>query len=206
MKIMAELRLLCVHCADTNPNFRLSKDDLDQWHMGPRDLLDSNGRKTGGVRYKGKDYPSRAVLPHEYLGMRPVQELHGRGWDRLGYSDLIHRNGTIENLTPYNADDWVDPSEMTWGATGINSFTRHACLEGGRNEENESRMFKFHEIFTGAQFTSLTSYVNQFLKDHPGDKIAGHYMFSSKTCPNFAIREFFNIAGIDLKHMYKPIN
>jgi len=199
---MAELKILCLHCSETNPNFRLSKDDLDQWHMGPRDLVDDNDIVIG-VRYKGKDYPSRAALPHEYLGMRPIQDLYGRGWDRLGYSDLIHRNGTIENLTPYNYDDWVDPKEMTWGVSGINSFTRHVCLEGGKNVDNESRIFKFPEVFTDAQFTALTSYVNQFLKDHPGDKIAGHYMFSSKTCPNFSIIDFFSLAKIDFKYVYK---
>ena len=197
---MAELKVLCIHCADTNPNFRLTKNDLDQWHMGPRDIRDNSGT-ANSVRYKGKDYPTRSALPHEYLGMRPIQELHGRGWDRLGYSDMIKRNGTIENLTPYNTDDWVDPKEMTWGATGINSFSRHLCMEGGRNADNESRRFDFYEIFTDAQFTSLTSYINQFLKDHPGDKIAGHYMFSDKTCPNFVMEDFFNLAGIDLKHI-----
>jgi len=199
---MAELKLLCIHCADTNPNFKLDKDDLDQWHMGPRDVKDDRGQLIK-VRYKSRDYPTRAALPHEYLGMRPIQELHGRGWDRLGYSDLIHRTGTIENLTPYNADDWVDPKEMTWGASGINSFTRHICMEGGRDVENESRSFKFAEIFTDQQFTALSSYVNQFLKDHPGDEIAGHYMFSTKTCPNFYIKDFFLLAGIDSKHIYK---
>jgi len=200
---MAELKFLIVHCADTNPNFRLSKDILEQWHMGPRDLRDKND-KFIGVRYKGKNYLSRAALPHEYLGMRPIQELYGRGWDRLGYSDLIHRNGTIENLTPYNKDDWVDPKEMTWGVSGINSFSRHVCLEGGRNEENDSEMFPFHEIFTDAQFTVLTSYLNQFLKDHPGDKIGAHYMFDNKkTCPNTDVKVFLKLAGIDLRHIHK---
>jgi len=202
---MAELKALCGHCADTNPNFVLTKDHLDQWHMGPRDLRDAQGKKTGEVRYKGVNYPTRMALPHHYLGMRPIQELYGRGWDRLGYSDMIKRNGTIENLTAYNQDDWVDPKEMTWGATGTNSWTRHFVLEGGRNEENESRLFQFHEIFTDAQFTAMVGYINQFLKDHPGDKIAGHYMFSSKTCPNFTMEDFFNLAGIDLKHLYKQI-
>ena len=199
---MAELSLLVIHCADTHPNFRLSKDDLEQWHMGPRDLYKND--EIIGVHYKGQNYPSRSALPHEYLGMRPIQDLYGRGWDRLGYSDLIHRNGTIENLTLYNADDWVDPKEMTWGASGINSFTRHVVMEGGRNEDNDSRVFHFREIYTDAQFTALTSYINQFLKDHPGDKILGHYMVSKKPCPNIIMENFFALAGIDLKYLYKP--
>lgn len=201
---MAELKLLCIHCADTNPNFDLKKKHLDQWHKGPKDLRDSNGKKTGVVRYLGKDYQSRAALPLHFLGGKPIAELRGRGWDRLGYSDLIHNTGTIENITSYDQDDWVDPKEMTWGVSGINSFTRHICMEGGRNEENESRKFNFADIFTDAQFTSLTSYINQFLRDHPGDKIAGHYMFSTKSCPNFAVEDFFALSDIDIKHLYKP--
>ena len=200
---MAELRLLCIHCADTNPNFRLTKGHLEQWHMGPLDVRDKDGNKTGEIKYKGKTYPSRAALPHEYIDMRPIQELHGRGWDRLGYSDLIHHNGTIENITPYNTDDWVDPKEMTWGVGGINSYSRHVCLEGGRDEDNVSKTFKFAQIYSDAQFTALTSYINQFLTDHPGDKIAGHYMFSTKPCPNFNLGELFELAGIDSKHLYK---
>lgn len=199
---MGQLSILVIHCADTNPNFSITKNDLEQWHKGPRDLHDDDG-KFIGVRYLGKTYPSRAALPLHNLGGKPIAELHGRGWDRLGYSDLIHRTGIIENVTPYDKDDWITPEEMTWGVAGINSMSRHVCLEGGRNEDNDSGRFKFAQIFTDAQFTALTSYVNQFLKDHPGDKIAGHYMFSTKTCPNFFIDEFLQLAGIDLSHMYR---
>lgn len=198
---MARLSTLCIHCADTNPNFDLKKAHLDQWHKGPRDLYDQEGKFTG-VKYLGKIYGSRTVLPLHALGGKPVAELHGRGWDRLGYSDLIHRDGMIENVTPYDDDDVVQANEMTWGASGINKFTRHVCLEGGRNVENGSGMFRFYEIYTDQQFTSLTSYVNQFLKDHPGDKIAGHYMFSNKTCPNTDVKIFLELAGIGLEHLY----
>ena len=190
---MAELKILCIHCADTNPNFKLTKEYLYQWHMGPKDIRNNSG-KVIKVRYLGKDYVQRVILPLDSLGCRPIAELYGRGWDRLGYSDLIHRDGRIENLTPYNNDDFVDPEEITWGVTGINSKSRHVCLEGGRNEENESKMFSFREVYTDAQFTALTGYVSQFIKDHPGDKIAGHYMFSKKTCTNFLIKDFFLLA------------
>jgi N-acetylmuramoyl-L-alanine amidase len=198
---MAELKILCIHCADTNPNFNLRAGHLEQWHKGPKDIKDRNGTVIN-VRYMGRTYPSRAALPLEYLDKRPIGELHGRGWDRLGYSDLLKRNGTLINLTEYDKDDWIDPDEMTWGATGINSIARHICLEGGRNTDNESGMFNFFDIFTDAQFTLLTGYINQFLKEHPGDKIAGHYMFANKTCPNFKLGKFFEMAGIDLKHIH----
>ena len=197
---MAELKILVIHCADTHPNYRLSRGDLEQWHMGPCDIYE-NG-KLIRVNYLGKSYIDRTRLPNDVIDQRSIREIHGRGWDRLGYSDLIHRDGDIENLTPYNDDDWVDNSEKTWGVAGINSIARHVCLEGGRNSQNESKEFLFQEVFTDAQFTALTSYINDFIKRDPRDKIAGHYHFNAKTCPNFMMGEFFLKAGINLKHMY----
>lgn len=198
---MAELKILCIHCADTHPGYRVDKGVLEQWHMGPCDIWKDG--KIVGVKYLGDMYPDRDHLPNELIDQRHIRELHGRGWDRLGYSDLIHRNGDIENLTQYDDDDYISSDEITWGCSGINSKTRHVCLEGGKNTQNESGVFLFHEIFTDAQFTTLAGYMNQFLKDHKGDKIAGHYMFTDKkTCPNFTIGTFLENAGIDLKHLY----
>ena len=197
---MEKLSLLVIHCADTHPNYRVNKEILKQWHMGPCDIY--NNGKLIEVKYLGNSYIDREHLPNDLIDQRSIRELHGRGWDRLGYSDLLHRDGSIENLTPYNDDDWIDNSEMTWGATGVNSIARHVCLEGGRNSKNESKEFHFQEVYTDAQFTTLTSYVNDFIKHDPTDKIAGHYHFSTKTCPNFMLGEFFLDAGIDLKYIY----
>lgn len=120
-----------------------------------------------------------------------------RGWSRLGYSDLIHRDGSIENLTPYDNDHIVQSHEMTWGAAGVNSISRHVCLEGGRNDKNESGVYLFDDIFTDAQFTTLIGYVNQFLKDQPQAKVSGHNKFSdTKTCPNFNVGGLMLLADI----------
>ena len=120
-----------------------------------------------------------------------------RGWDRLGYSDLIHRDGEIENLTPYDDDNLVQKHEVTWGAAGVNYCSRHVCLEGGRNYKNEGGVYPFEDIFTDAQFTSLVGYVKQFLKDQPQAKVTGHNLFSDiKTCPNFNVAGLMLLAGI----------
>jgi len=126
-----------------------------------------------------------------------------RGWDRLGYSDLIHRDGKIENLTPYDDDDIVQKHEVTWGAAGINYCSRHVCLEGGRTRNNEGGTFMFEHIFTDAQFISLVSYTKQFLKDNPLARVTGHNMFSDiKTCPNFPVMELMTLAGIPDVNIY----
>ncbi len=194
------LKYLVAHCSGTHPNFNLTKSILDSWHMGPKDIKD--GGHIIKIRYKGQDYPSRDLLPAEYINGKPVNILHGRGWDRDGYTDMLARDGKIINVTPYNKDSIVDPNEITWGATGVNAFSRHICLVGGRNDDNESRMFNFHDIFTDAQFTTFVGYVEQFLKDHANTMIAAHYDFSNKTCPNFNVYNLLKDAGVDPARLY----
>jgi len=199
---MKELKYLVIHCADTRPNYNITKTILEQWHKGPRDVKDSKGNIIK-VRYLGKDYLSRDHLPNHFIGDVPIRDLIGRGWDRLGYSDMIKRDGTIVNLTSYDHDKFVEYNEMTWGATGINAISRHVMLEGGRNIKGQSRQFPFLEIFTYNQFTILVNYCKQFLKDYLGTYITAHYVFSPKTCPNFDIvEELHHNAGIPAKHIY----
>ncbi|MGM0527281.1 MAG: hypothetical protein ACQERS_02625 [Bacteroidota bacterium] len=69
-----------------------------------------------------------------------IEILKGRGWDRLGYSDLFKRDGSVINLTPYNGDDIIQAHEMTWGAAGVNGISRHIVLEGGRTLSGYSGM------------------------------------------------------------------
>lgn len=55
----------------------------------------------------------------------------GRGWRQVGYTDLIHLDGTVERLVDNNEDDVVDPWEITNGAAGHNSVSRHIVYAGG---------------------------------------------------------------------------
>ena len=55
----------------------------------------------------------------------------GRGWKQVGYTDLIRLDGTVERLVNNNEDAWVDPWEITNGATGYNSVSRHIVYAGG---------------------------------------------------------------------------
>ncbi len=197
---MAELKYLGLHCSETRPKFNLTGKILESWHKGPRDIKE-NGVTTG-VRYMGKTYSSRDLLPVEFLNGRSIKELVGRGWDRCGYADLFLRNGDIENITPYNDDDIVDPWEVTFGIAGINAFTRHVCLVGGLNNKGERGIFKFHDIFTDAQFTTLIGYVKQFLKDHENTQVVAHYQFSKKTCPGFGVYNLLKDADIDPARIY----
>ena len=55
----------------------------------------------------------------------------GRGWSQVGYADMIHLDGSVENLVPYNRDDKVDAWEITNGVAGINYMARHVVYVGG---------------------------------------------------------------------------
>jgi N-acetylmuramoyl-L-alanine amidase len=200
---MKELKYLIIHCTDTRPAFRVTRTILEQWHKGPLDVKDSKGNIVQ-VRYLGRVYHSRNLLPLDFIGDKLVSDLHGRGWDRLGYSDMILRDGQIINLTSYDNDRFVEYNEVTWGVTGINAESRHVVLEGGRTPDNKSKKRPFLDIFTHSQFVMLVNYCKQFLKDYPGTFISAHYVFDShKTCPNIdIIEELHRNAGIPAKYIY----
>jgi N-acetylmuramoyl-L-alanine amidase len=139
---------------------------------------------------------TKAMLKDWHMSPKP----RGRGWDRLGYSDVIHRTGVVENVTPYNENDTVESDEITWGVTGVNSISRHIALEGGKGD-NPTKVFG--KMFTLAQATSLVEYVKKFLKKHPTVKVAGHYNFAKKACPNFDVYKFFIQNGINPKNLVK---
>ncbi|MBN2669847.1 MAG: N-acetylmuramoyl-L-alanine amidase [Bacteroidales bacterium] len=124
----------------------------------------------------------------------------GRGWKRLGYSDMIHIDGSIENLTPYDNDDYVQDSEKTWGATGVNAVSRHIVVVGGRTKDNRHIQFNFMEAL---QVHTLIQKCKEEIALHPDLLIAGHYHFSEyKTCPNFDVEALLLANGISEKNIY----
>jgi N-acetylmuramoyl-L-alanine amidase len=127
----------------------------------------------------------------------PVSE-GGRGWKQVGYSDLIHLDGTIENLVKYNEDDVVDPWEITNGATGINSKTRHVVYAGGTDKAGKAK-----DTRTPSQLKSLEDYVWNFIRLHPTAKVAAHRQFAQKECPSFDSVEWLKSIGFPNNNIYK---
>ena len=62
----------------------------------------------------------------------------GRGWKQVGYTDLIHLDGKVERLVANNEDAEVDPWEVTNGAKGYNSVSRHVVYVGGLAKDGKS--------------------------------------------------------------------
>lgn len=122
----------------------------------------------------------------------------GRGWKQVGYSDIIHLDGVIENLVPYNEDDIVQPREITNGVTGLNSEARHVVYVGGL--DSDGKIAK--DTRTQAQRLALGNYIKQCIAAHSKIMVAGHYDFQNKACPSFNVQKFCKELGIEDKNIY----
>lgn len=124
----------------------------------------------------------------------------GRGWSRPGYTDLIHLDGRVENLYPYNSDDYVQEWELTYGARGYNSISRHIAYVGGI-----SRYGKPKDTRTVAQLKTMSIYLKFMVMRHPKIKIVGHRDLPNvrKACPSFDVVSYLRAIGIPKENIYR---
>lgn len=111
----------------------------------------------------------------------------GRGWKQVGYTDMIHLDGTVERLVKNNEDAVVDPWEITNGAKGYNSISRHIVYVGGTEKGNVN---KPKDTRTPTQKKALEDYVKDFHKRFPKVKIVGHNELAAKACPSFDVQDW----------------
>lgn len=110
-----------------------------------------------------------------------------RGWSRVGYTDMIHLNGELENLIEFNQDDTIDNWEISNGARGYNSISRHVVYVGGSKGEDTR---------TKAQKDTLETYVKFMILRHPFIKVVGHNQLSQKKCPGFNVSNWLKQIGV----------
>jgi len=122
----------------------------------------------------------------------------GRGWSRVGYSELIHLDGNIETLIDYNDDNIVQPWELSNGAKGINSVSRHIVYAGGTDKKGKAK-----DTRTQAQKDALEMYVKAHTTLQPKWKVSGHNQFAAKACPSFDTVEWCKSIGLKDKNIYK---
>lgn len=117
----------------------------------------------------------------------------GRGWSRVGYSDMIDLNGRLINLRPYNENDIVEDNEFTNGALGLNREARHVVYVGGVDKAGNPK-----DTRTEAQKATLADYVKKFHKLHPQAVILGHRDIPGvhKACPSFDVRSWLKEIGL----------
>tara|TARA_R110001592_G_scaffold312509_1_gene587872 strand:+ start:211 stop:720 length:510 start_codon:yes stop_codon:yes gene_type:complete len=143
----------------------------------------------------------------EGVNIKPeqIKEWHmgenGRGWSRVGYSDLITLDGALHNMhfakgsNPY--DDFIEHSEMTWGVKGVNRYSKHVCYVGGLDENKDQK-----NTMTTEQKYTLEIYLKHEILRHPDLLIAGHNQFSNKGCPCFFVPNLCRDIGIEKKNIY----
>lgn len=115
----------------------------------------------------------------------------GRGWKQVGYTDLFHLDGRVERLVVNNEDANVDPWEITNGAAGYNSVSRHVVYAGGCDAGMKPK-----DTRTAAQKEALRKYVLDFHARHPAVKIVGHNQLAAKACPSFDVPAWLLEIGI----------
>ena len=116
----------------------------------------------------------------------------GRGWKQVGYTDLIHLDGEVERLVGNNEDANVDPWEITNGAKGYNSVSRHVVYAGGCDKDGKTPK----DTRTPAQHKALAEYVRDFHRRFPGVRIIGHNEVAAKACPSFDVQKWLKSIGI----------
>lgn len=117
----------------------------------------------------------------------------GRGWRQVGYTDMFHLDGTIERLVKNNEDAFVDGWEVTNGATGYNSKSRHIVYVGGLASDAKTPK----DTRTDAQLKAMRDYVLDFHRRFPEVKIIGHNQIAAKACPSFDVPKWLKSIGIN---------
>lgn len=115
----------------------------------------------------------------------------GRGWRQVGYTDLFHLDGSVERLVDNNEDGNVDPWEITNGAAGYNSVSRHIVYAGGCDANMQPK-----DTRTAEQKEALKKYVLDFHARHPDVRIVGHNQLAAKACPSFDVPQWLATIGI----------
>lgn len=116
----------------------------------------------------------------------------GRGWKQVGYTDLVHLDGRVERLVQNNEDAEVDPWEVTNGAAGYNSVSRHIVYAGGVALDGRTPK----DTRTAGQCWALEQYVKDFHRRFPDVKIMGHNELAAKACPSFDVQKWLKEIGI----------
>ena len=133
--------------------------------------------------------------------------MNKRGWSRVGYSDMIHLDGSLENIhfaegsNPF--DQLIESSEMTWGVKGENAWSKHVVYVGGVESERSNGSYQSKDTRTSKQKETLEIYVKHEILRNPEILLSGHNQFSNKACPSFHVENWATSIGILDKNINK---
>jgi len=154
-----------------------------------------------------------ATAEGKYVSPETIRNWHtkpppsGRGWSRVGYSDIVLLDGERHRFVKHNNDKWIDENEITNGVAGINSVSRHVCYVGGLDIMG----IKAKDTLTDVQNGVLSSIIAEVLAYHPDILIAGHNQFANKACPSFWVPDYLRtkcLVKVPSKNIYteNPFN
>jgi len=131
--------------------------------------------------------------------------IEGRGWSRVGYSDMIHINGELENMIPFNQDQVVDSWEISNGAKGFNGSSRHAVYVGGCKSYKPFwlKFYPAKDTRTEEQKETMLVYTKYMIARHPNILVGGHNQLSNKACPSFDVSRWLRENGIPERNILK---
>jgi N-acetyl-anhydromuramyl-L-alanine amidase AmpD len=95
-------------------------------------------------------------------------------------------------LVDNNEDANVDAWEITNGAKGYNSVSRHVVYAGGLAKDGKTAK----DTRTAAQLQAMEAYVKAFHAQHPQVRIVGHNELAAKACPSFDVQAWLKAIGI----------
>jgi N-acetyl-anhydromuramyl-L-alanine amidase AmpD len=113
------------------------------------------------------------------IGVKEIDSWHKeRGWSKIGYHDVIRRDGTLEFGRAEN--------EVGAHARGYNSISVGICMVGGVDNSNKPK-----NNFTQKQFKTLKRSITFYKILFPEVSIIAHYDVNpDKACPSFNVEEF----------------
>lgn len=143
----------------------------------------------------------RVVTKEDIVRMHTAPKPEGRGWKRVGYSDMIQIDGMLINLQDWDQDDMIEGYELTNGAKGFNSVSRHIVYIGGMDKKytypKDTRTYEQKE--------TLLTYVKFHIARYPWIKIFGHNQIANKACPSFDVPEWLRSNCINEENIYEEL-
>tara|TARA_R110000744_G_scaffold88825_4_gene173000 strand:- start:528 stop:1007 length:480 start_codon:yes stop_codon:yes gene_type:complete len=124
---------------------------------------------------------------------------HGKGWIKVGYSDVIHLDGTISNLTPFNEDGRVKEWNLSHDGQDIYTSSRHIAYVGGISKDG----FNCENTMTQEQMITFDSYLKYMVRRYPDLLIVGHGKLTGKSCPGFNVSSYCESIDIPSKNILK---
>ncbi len=119
------------------------------------------------------------------IGVDEIDRWHkDKGWNGVGYHDVIRRNGIVEQGRQEN--------DVGAHVKGYNSISVGICLVGGINEDGSPE-----NNFTDNQMKSLIRLLRFYRVLFPSAAIVGHNQLNPhKACPSFNVGDWVKELGI----------